>query len=770
MILFLLIHFETGFDSFHKNKEDIYRVVTTTKYATGLEYTSGTNFPCAAALRADYSQSQLPSVAATFLSYGEKVIVPGPNNEIFKKLTEDKVFFVEPQFFDIFDFRLLTPGDGRLLDAPYTAFLSRSTAGRYFGDWRMAAGKTLNIYDKPVTIVGILEDAPKNTDFPMNFVLSYSTLKSGGFANRMNDWVNINTSNNCYVRLSRQYSAESFKASLPAFVKKYKNADNVKAGLMIQPLKDVHSDERFENYSGYTFSNKLVNVLVLIGVFLLIVACVNFINLTTAQSVNRSREIGIRKVLGSRRMQLFWQFMMETGLTTFFALFIAFAIAAAAVPYVNQLLSLELAFSGFFAPSFLVFALCVFVLTTGLSGFYPSLLLSGFNPIKALKNKKASRSHRGVSLRRILVVMQFSIAQTLIICVLVVISQMDYFQHADLGFQKSGIVNFWIPGDSLSRSKISFFRNELTGIRGVEEVSYSATRPADANFSTSGFWFNGSAKKTDFAAYLKWGDTAYFRLYNLPLVAGRYYYPDDTIKEYVVNETLVKDLGLQRPEDALGKTINLENKHFGQIVGVIKDFHVSSLKDPVRAVLMSTWKDRYGVANIKLRSENIGQTLADIKNAWSRTFPGLDFSYSFLDKSIENFYWQENQLSKIYKIFAAIAILISCLGLYGFVTFMALQKTKEISVRKVLGASAGSIVILMSKEFTILVLMAFAIAVPIAYYFMHQWLQGYAYRIHLGIGIFLLALVTSIVIAWITIGYQSIKSAVANPTGGLKAE
>jgi len=366
--------------------------------------------------------------------------------------------------------------------------------------------------------------------------------------------------------------------------------------------------------------------------------------------------------------------------------------------------------------------------------------------------------------------MQFTIAQTLIICVLVVVFQMDYFQHADMGFQKSGILNIHLPGDSLSRSKIDFFKNELAKVRGVEGVSYSFTRPADENFSTSRFKFNGSSVKTDFAAYLKWADTGYFQMYNLPLLAGRYYLPDDTIREYVVNETLVRKLGLQHPEDVLRKTISFDDKHLGQIVGVVKDFHVSSLKEPMRAVMMSTWKAKYKFANIKLRSENINETLTAINNTWNSNFAGHDFGYSFLDKSIENFYWQENQLSKLYKIFATIAILISCLGLYGFVTFMAVQRTKEISIRKVLGAGSGSIVFLMSKEFTVLVFIAFAIATPIAYYFMHQWLQGYEYRIHLGIGIFLLALIASILVAWITIGHQAIKSAIANPTNGLKAE
>ena len=329
------------------------------------------------------------------------------------------------------------------------------------------------------------------------------------------------------------------------------------------------------------------------------------------------------------------------------------------------------------------------------------------------------------------------IAQALIIGTLVVASQMDYFRNADMGFNKNAIINAGFPGDSLSRTKTGFLQNELNKIPGIQNVSFSTFTP-----SAGGGWYtdlrtesNLNTPNPDMVVSMKPADTSYFSLYDLPLVAGRVYFPSDTMREFVVNETVIKNLGIHNAKDAIGKMINVNGKTC-PIVGVVKDFHVYSLRDPIGPVVMTTMKNQYGLANIKINMSQAKNVIASMQNTWNKYFPDYVFEYSFLDQSIADYYKQENQLSVLYKIFSGIAIFISCLGLYGLISFMAVQRKKEIGIRKVLGAPVRDIVIMLSKEFTILITIAFLIAAPVAWYFMHQWLQQYTFRIIMGAVVF----------------------------------
>jgi putative ABC transport system permease protein len=348
---------------------------------------------------------------------------------------------------------------------------------------------------------------------------------------------------------------------------------------------------------------------------------------------------------------------------------------------------------------------------------------------------------------------------------------MNFFRSASLGFDKDAILNVPIPDDSIGDSKIEYLRNMLLKDPAIKNISFSFASPADNNNWSSDFKFDHSPKQTDFGASLKWADAEYFKTYNLQFVAGRPYYPSDTVREFVVNETLVQRLGLKNPQDAIGKQINFwDGNKVANIVGVVKDFHASSLRSPIRPVVLSTWKGVYQTMSVKIRSGDPKATLALIEKEWNGIFPAFVYEYQFLDEKINNFYSRENQQSQLYKIFAGIAIFISCLGLYGLVSFMAVQRTKEVGIRKVLGAGTGTIVYLFSKEFTVLIAIAFIIATPVAWYFMHQWLQQFVFRIQLGYSIFLLAIAGSIVIAWLTVGYRAVKAAMANPVKSLRAE
>jgi ABC-type antimicrobial peptide transport system permease subunit len=359
----------------------------------------------------------------------------------------------------------------------------------------------------------------------------------------------------------------------------------------------------------------------------------------------------------------------------------------------------------------------------------------------------------------------------LIIGMLIVVSQMDYFKNASLGFDKAAIINVPIPGDSITHTKLAYMRDRMSANTDIQNVSFSFASPSSESNWNSDFKFDHAGKTTNFSANLKWADANYFKTYNLQFVAGHGYSESDTVREFVVNETLLRKLGVRNPQDAIGKEINFWNGgKVANIVGVIGDFNSYSLREPMAAVVLSTWKDVYQTINIKIKPGAEKAVLAFVEKLWNENFPDYVYQYQFLDQTIVNFYKQENQLSMLYKIFAGIAIFISCLGLYGLVSFMAVQRTKEVGIRKVLGASAQNIVYLLSKEFTLLIIIAFVISAPVAYYIMHQWLQNYSYRIELGAPIFLLAIISSIIIAWITVGHRAIKTAMANPVKSLRTE
>jgi len=418
-----------------------------------------------------------------------------------------------------------------------------------------------------------------------------------------------------------------------------------------------------------------------------------------------------------------------------------------------------------------LFIILTGIIVTILSGLYPAIILSGFNPITALKSKITSKMAGGISLRRALVVLQFAIAQMLIIGMLIVVSQMNFFRNASLGFDKAAIITLPLPGDSISKTKVDYLRNQLLANNNITNASFSFTSPSSESNWNSDFRFDHSTKNSNFSANLKWADADYFKTYNLKFVAGRPFYPSDTIREFVVNETLLRKLGIHNPQDAIGKEINFWNgTKVANIVGVIRDFNSYSLRQPMAPVLLSTWKDVYQTINLKIKPGSEKSVLPFVEKLWNQSFPDYVYQYQFLDETIANFYKQENQLSMLYKIFAAIAIFISCLGLYGLVSFMAVQRTKEIGIRKVLGATARHIVYLMSKEFTLLIIIAFIISAPIAYIIMNKWLQNYTYRIPLTASIFILAILSSIIIAWITVGQRAIKTAIANPVKSLRTE
>lgn len=765
LLIFQVIQYENSFDNFHRDKDRIYRVSVHFNTPQGIRWNRGTCFPAGRQLRLDYPR--LERVASIFAADGKQLTILDQGNHALNKFKEPGLFYTEPQFFDIFNFPFIAGDPKTALSAPNTIVLTEAVAMKYFGDWRKSIGRLIRYEDgKIFKVTGILKDPPVNTDFPLKAAMSFKSLEN----DTSTDWVSCSGDLNTFVKIPPGMSAEKFSASLISFGDKHIPADYAKRqGFNLQPFNTIHFDKRFGNYNHATFSMELIAALSLIGFFLVIIACINFVNLSTAQAVDRAREVGVRKVLGSRKGQLIAQFLSESLIITLVAVLFAFVIAFFVLPFLNQLLGTKI--TTHLNAEILFFLGVTTITVTLLSGLYPAMVLSGFNPISALKSRFTNRTTVGISLRRGLVVLQFTLAQALIIGTLIIVSQMNYFKTAQMGFDKEAIVTIPIPSDSVSQKKMNGLKAELLEQPDIKIVSFGTFAISDNSHWGSDFVFDNAPKVTNFNADLKWADADVFRTYGLQMVAGRPYRPSDTVREYVANETMVKELGLQHPEQMLGKKIKFPGGDMqGEVVGVVKDFNGTSMAKPIAPVLMSTWKEVYQMMAVKLNSQQANNTLTIIEKLWNKTYPDYVYEYQFLDEKIDSFYKQESQLTQLYKIFAGIAIFISCLGLYGLVSFMATQRTKEIGVRKVLGASVANIVYLFSKEFTLLICISFLIAAPLAYYFMHAWLQSFTFRISISAGIFFITIISSVFIAWITVGYRAFRAAMVNPVTSLRSE
>jgi len=781
MVIFTIVQFQTSFDNFHSKKDRIYRVLTEYHHedASTVSYGKDVPFPMPTALKTAFPQ--IEQVVPIFASHDDKLLIPDDNGTTIKQFKEDNgVFFTAPSFFKMFDFPLLS-GSYASLNDPNNVFLTKEIAEKYFGDWKTAIGKTIKlesggyIFEHGTEILkvsGILATIPANTDFQLKLVVAYGTGFTGSLMATSNNWEDrTNAGFGCYILMPPNISVENFNQQLSAYSKKVESPEN-KDRHIIQPLSAVHYDTQTGNYSNKAISQELLNVLWLIAAFILLIACVNFINLSTAQAVNRAKEVGVRKVLGSIKSQLQIQFIIETFLIVAVAVMLAAVITILALPSINQLLELSLSFNILSDPAVVLFLLTVTIVVTALAGFYPSVVLSRFNPVNALKSKLTANAAKGISLRRGLVVFQFIIAQALIIGTLIIVMQMNYFMDQPLGFDKDAIVNVPFRVDSLRISRLDYLKQQLLSVNGVQAVSFSSNTPVEnADDMWSTFKFDHSTKEEDFKAITKFADNEYIPAYKLQLVAGKNLKPSGFTQEFLVNESLVRSLGFKNPADILNKEIGIWGDRIKcPVVGVLKDFNDRSFRNDLAPLLITTNVTMYSQAGIKLTTTNIASTLQSVKTIWERTFPDFVYEYRFLDDKIASFYKQENQLAQLYKIFAAIAIFLSCLGLYGLASFMAVQRIKEVGIRKVLGATAGNIVYLFSKEFIVLISIAFLIATPLAWYFMNKWLQDYVYRIDISWWIFAAGGLVAIIIALATISFQAINAAVANPIKSLRTE
>ena len=779
LIIFIVIHYEFSYNDHQSHKDSICRVVTTYSNPGNGEITgheSGIPLALPAALRTDFPQ--IEKVAAVWNIGGAQIHIPIPGKDLAdeKRVKEnDGLYFIEPSLCNIFDFTWLT-GNANRLNEPHTVVLNQSLANKFFGDWKNAMGKTIQMWSfrVPLQVVGVFKDMPSNVDMEIKMGASYATFRSintDWFAR--NDWESVPWSSECFLLLPKENSAPQFKSQLTSFVKKYFPAEvngHAKASLAFQPLSDIHLNEDFYTYKGDALTHKELWSLGLIGFFLLVVACINFINLATAQSAGRAKEIGVRKVLGSSRPQILKQFLNETAVITFTSLLIGYLLTQFALPFISSLMGKPLSLNLIDNPSILLFLVLLGISVNFLAGFYPGIILSGFRPIEAIKNKINTSSLGGISVRRALVVFQFVIAQFLIIGTIVVLQQMKFFRNRPLGFDKNAVAFIELPSDSLDQLKYNYLKEEMLRVPGIQAAAFCLDAPASWGSNNTSFYFNDEPIKKDFMVNLQFSDTSYLNTFRIGLMAGRIPYPSDTMHELLVNETLVKKLGFASDKDILGKTLSFNLDEKLPVVGVMHDFNSKSLKEPVSPFVLATNSHAYNYIALRINPSSMQSTLSRMETTFTHTYPTYMYTLDFLDERIAHFYTSEALASQLFKIAAFLAIFISCLGLYGLVSFMAVQKTKEVGIRKVLGASVQNIVYLFSKEFTFLIGIAFLISAPIGYYLMNKWLSGFYFHIGLNWIVFATAIFISIIIAWITVGYKAIKAAVANPVKSLRTE
>ena len=776
LLIFRMVSYELSFNKNFLNYDRIVRVVSTSKSAEGSEFFEVcTPISAMDAIEASVSQFEAMSRAKEFWP---SLSLPDPNGgtplKKFNLSDGETGFFVEPSFSGIFGLNWVAGGPAAVLSEPNTIVLNEQWARKFFDSPQQALGQTL-IVDNivPMTVKGVIADLPGNCDFPIPVLCSWQTLK--GHSDLFfyeESWTSCSSNNQVYALLGNKGQMEAAQAVLAGIgAEEYKDRNGRKSRThLLQPLSELHFDERFGHSGTHQVSKARLRILSGIGFLILIMACFNFINLATAQSTLRAKEVGVRKTLGGQRGQLAAQFLTETGLIVAVSVLLGVNLAALCSPLLQYVSDVPAEAPILTNPMVWGFLALTSVAVTLLAGLYPALALASFKPVAALRSQAAQEKTAGISLRKSLVILQFVIAQGLIIGALITLLQLDYIRSRDLGFSKNLVYTFTIGADSTSVARQTALKQALLQIPTVNSVSFSSDQPLSGNTWGTNFRYASRPEDEPYALTLKFCDADYQKTYGLHLLAGNWYPPSDTIRQGVVNRTLLRKLGINNPAEAVGQKLRLGSTQMVEITGVVEDFHTHSLHQEHLPLLMAPRRDYFWETGVKIRPDDIPGTLAAIQQAYDEVLPEQVFEGGFLDERIAKFYQDESRLSATCKGFGLLAILISCLGLFGLAAHAAQQRTKEIGIRKVLGATTEGIVGLLSKDFLKLVLIALGIATPLAYYFMDKWLQDFAYRINIQWWVFVLAGMVAILVAFLTVGFQSVKAALANPVESLRSE
>jgi putative ABC transport system permease protein len=770
LLLSLYVRDELSYDRYHENADRIYRVSRTFLSKDGTESLRLGHAapPFGPLIKQDFPEVE-ESVrlleSGWLVRYGDKVF------------DEENAFLAESNLFKVFTFDVISGNPDKALENPLSIMFSRPMAEKYFGK-EDPLGKTVRIDNQlDLTVTGVFEPLPAQSHFHPDFLVSFSTLNDDriyGAERLRTNWGNNSFST--FLLLKEGADPQKIEKGFPAFQDRHipvyqEMKPSQYSVLNLMKLTDIHLHSQLDSEIEPNGDIQYVYLFSAIALFILLIACINYMNLATARSASRAKEVGMRKVVGAQRQQLINQFLSESLLLVGLSVVIALLLVVLCLPVLNEFTQKQLSFRVLLDPVFLFILISVTLLTGFVAGSYPAFFLTSFQPTSVLKGKIASALRNG-RLRQTLVVAQFAIAVALIISTVVVYSQMRYIQNYKLGFSKDQVVLLRMVEDTVTDYET--VKQELRQNSSIVEVGRSSRIPSGRLLdSWDAYVMKGdSMAPTDITIKALAVDHEYLPAYEIGLAAGRNFsreYGTDDSTGFILNETAVKLLGWQDPAQAVGQGFGY-GRDRGQIIGVTKDYHFESLHQTVAPIVMFLEPRRLNWLSVRISGANIQQSLAHIESVWKSHFPERPYSYEFLDQRFGQLYAREQTQQLLFGIFAGIAIFISCLGLLGLSMFMAEIRTREIGVRKVLGASVGSVVTLLSKDFIKLVLIAILIASPIAWYAMSQWLEDFAYRTDIPWGVFVLAGVAAILIALATISFQSIRAALMNPVKSLRSE
>lgn len=768
LLIAFYVQDELSYDRYHENADRIYRVLHAYKDAGE----SG-NLPPAPEEFWVWGNAPVgPALAADFPEITKMVQFSGPLNLLFqygeKRFQEDNVWYIDSTVFDVFSWKLLAGNPNEALVAPNSMVLTENTAKKYFGD-RNPIGETILLENsRPYTVTGVMEDVPPNSHFTFDVLLPMSRLRQlrpGMF----NEWGNIDFYT--YFLVGDQSDVASLQAQVPHFLRRH-GKDKEGYTIAFEPMTDAYLHSEADRQPGPTGSLSNVYIFSSIGLFILLIACINFMNLSTARSVERAKEVGVRKVIGANYTGLIYQFLTESIVLSLLATILALLLTALALPAVQELSGKTFSYGMLFSLEVILISLGAGLVLGVLAGSYPAWFLARYKPAPVLKGDFKSSSS-GIALRKGLVVFQFSLSMVLIAGTAIVFSQLDHLRTKDLGFQQEQMLVIDFGYDTQVRQKIETIKKELTDHPAVLSASASRAVPGDfiPNAHTEVESSGGGMQEGSPLLYEV--DFDFIPHFEIEMAAGRAYsrdFPADTAHSLVLNEAAAKLYGYANPADAIGKRFSQWGRE-GTIIGVVKDFNFQSLHNNIEplALRLST-EGSLSRLSLRVQSDKLPATVAELEQLWGQLAPHRPFLYSFLDESFNEQYQADLRFGQIFSVFASLAIFIACLGLLGLASFMAKQRTKEIGIRKVLGASVTSIVSLLSKDFLKLVLVAAIFAFPLGWYAMHQWLQDFPYRIDIPLWVFLAAGVIATLIACLTISFQAVKAAMANPVKNLRTD
>jgi putative ABC transport system permease protein len=780
LLIMTYVRSELSYDTFHENIDRLYRI----KYVAPNGLQLATSPPPMAPLMPEF----FPEVELTARIYGRNVSISRGEGTEETSFEQDRVFFADSSIMKMFTFQFLKGNPERALLDPFSVVITDEMAKKYFGN-KEALGESLLFGGKHAfKVAAVVKDFPENSHFRFNMLVPYDNMfdmESDEAAVRMRANLETNfviSHSYTYVLLKPGAGPENVDKNMGAFLKKYCPPDRMVGQVFtLMPVKDIHLQSTLLAEPSATNSMTNIFIFIAIGVLTLLIASINYINLSTAQSFTRIKEIGIRKILGSAKSQLIAQFLAESFLFCCVAALLSYGVFYITLPLLNQYTGKELAFINVIDLPLILLSIGLLIVITALAGGYPSYFVSSFDSVASIKGQGGANLEGGQFLRRALVVFQLMIACMLLSGSMMLVKQLKFLTEQPLGFQKEHIItvplnsanlnSIFSRADSTRRTRIQTFRDRIENLAAVEKTAASGGTPG-IGMTYRGTIPEGFTREDNLFIADMGVDYDFISVFGMEVVAGRAFgrdYGTDEQQAFIVNETAVKEFKWETPEKALGKTINREGK-IGKVVGVIKDFNITALTTPISSLVMEVDPNQWNTLNIRFRNDDVTSTIEDIRKEWNLLFPEKSFQFNFLDQQLDSQYANFQNFGKIIQSFTFIAILISCLGVYGLVLFVVRRKVKEIGVRKVLGATVGNILTLIYTDFVWLLVIGFVIAVPVSYYFISKWLTNFTYHTSIDVLTYAVSFAIVLVIVSLTIAYHALKASVANPVNSLRSE